>query len=38
MALAVEEVLKTKIVVAALIDEYEMLRQPLLVAVKEELA
>lgn len=33
-----EEVLKTKIAVAALIDEYEKLRQPLLVAVKEELA
>eukprot|EP00250_Pteridium_aquilinum_P008816 c18232_g1_i1 orf=318-2000(+) len=32
-----EEVLKTKIAVAALIDEYEKLRQPLLVAVKEEL-
>eukprot|EP00249_Psilotum_nudum_P022684 c28609_g2_i1 orf=398-2038(+) len=33
-----EEVLKTKIAVAALIDEYEKLRQPLCMAVKEELA
>ncbi|KAJ7526367.1 hypothetical protein O6H91_16G003400 [Diphasiastrum complanatum] len=32
-----EEVLKTKIAVAVLIDEYEKLRQPLQVAVKEEL-
>ncbi|MCO5597576.1 hypothetical protein L7F22_051655 [Adiantum nelumboides] len=33
-----EEVLKTKIAVAAIIDEYEKLRQPLQAAVKEELA
>ncbi|CAM6084851.1 unnamed protein product [Calypogeia fissa] len=33
-----EEVLKTKIAIAALIDEYEKLRQPLLVAVKGEVA
>lgn len=33
-----EDVLKTKIAIAALIDEYEKLRQPLLVAVKEEVA
>ncbi|CAK9279318.1 unnamed protein product [Sphagnum jensenii] len=31
-----EDVLKTKIAIAALIDEYEKLRQPLLLAVKEE--
>ncbi|KAL3676936.1 hypothetical protein R1sor_026884 [Riccia sorocarpa] len=31
-----EDVLKTKIAIAALIDEYEKLRQPLLTAVKEE--
>ena len=30
--------MKTKIAIAALIDEYEKLRQPLLVAVKEEVA
>ncbi|MCO5574108.1 hypothetical protein L7F22_027886 [Adiantum nelumboides] len=33
-----EEVLKTKIAVVAIIDEYEKLRQPLQAAVKEELA
>ncbi len=33
-----EDVLKTKIAIAALIDEYEKLRQPLLLAVKEEVA
>eukprot|EP00249_Psilotum_nudum_P022683 c28609_g1_i1 orf=92-1705(+) len=33
-----DEVLKTKVAVAALIDEYEKLRQPLFAAVKEELA
>ncbi|KAJ7542043.1 hypothetical protein O6H91_10G087300 [Diphasiastrum complanatum] len=33
-----EDVLRTKIAIAVLIDEYEKLRQPLLVAVKEELA
>lgn len=33
-----EDVLKTKIAIAALIDEYEKLRQPLLAAVKEEVA
>lgn len=33
-----EEVLKTKIAVAVLMDEYEKLRQPLLVAVEEEIA
>lgn len=31
-----EDVVKTKLAVAALIDEYEKLRQPLMVAVKEE--
>jgi hypothetical protein len=33
-----EDVLKTKIGIAALIDEYEKLRQPLMAAVKEEVA
>ena len=33
-----EDVVKTKLAVAALIDEYEKLRQPLLAAVKEEVA
>lgn len=33
-----EDVLKTKIGIAALIDEYEKLRQPLMSAVKEEVA
>ncbi|KAL2608953.1 hypothetical protein R1flu_027526 [Riccia fluitans] len=33
-----QDVLKTKIAIAALIDEYEKLRQPLLTAVKEEVA
>ena len=33
-----EEVLKSKISVSVLIDEYEKLRQPLAMAVKEELA
>lgn len=33
-----EDVLKTKIAIAALIDEYEKLRQPLMTAVKEEVA
>lgn len=33
-----EDVLKTKIAIAALIDEYEKLRQPLISAVKEEVA
>ncbi|XP_024365739.1 uncharacterized protein [Physcomitrium patens] len=33
-----EDVLKAKIGIAALIDEYEKLRQPLMIAVKEEVA
>ncbi|KAG6550324.1 hypothetical protein Mapa_008287 [Marchantia paleacea] len=33
-----EDVLKTKIAIAALIDEYEKLRQPLLIAVREEVS